>query len=69
MPELAYVLLINRANTGLIDSALPDSPVVPARPPGRGRRLAATALHRLATRLNGGEVPQLGYAQPRSVPS
>ena len=69
MPELAMILLVNRANTGLIDLALPNSPVVPDRPPGRVRLAVAAGLHRLATRLDGGTVPQLGYARVRSLSS
>ncbi|WP_250004302.1 hypothetical protein [Actinoplanes sp. M2I2] len=46
-------------------SALPNSPTVPERPPGRARRAAAAALHRLATRLDRGAVPKPAYrAQP-----
>jgi hypothetical protein len=69
MEQLAMILLVNRANTGLINSALPNSPVVPDRPPGRVRLAVAAGLHRLASRLDGGAVPQWGYARVRSLSS
>jgi hypothetical protein len=64
MQELGLVPLVNSASTSLDRSALPDSPVVPDRPPGRLRLLTAGALHRLATRLDRGHLPPLGYGRP-----
>jgi hypothetical protein len=64
MQELGLVPLVNGAATWVSYSALPDSPVVPDRPPGRLRLLTAGALHRLAIRLDGGRLTQLGYGRP-----
>lgn len=63
MLELGFIALVNNANTSLASSALPNSPVVPERPPGRLRLFTADALHRLATRLDRGQVPPLGYGR------
>jgi hypothetical protein len=64
MHHLGLIPLVNGAATRVIHSALPDSPVVPDRPPGRLRLLTAGALHRLAIRLDGGRPPQLNYGRP-----
>jgi hypothetical protein len=64
MQELGLIPLVNRVSTSLSHSALPDSPVVPARPPGRLRLLTADALHRLATHLDRGHLPPLRYRRP-----
>ena len=61
MQELALVPLVTATNVRLMNSALPDSPVAPQRPPGRARLAAAAALHRLATRLDPSSVPQPRY--------
>jgi hypothetical protein len=53
MQELGMLPLINGDATRVIHSALPDSPIVPERPPGRLRLRAAAALHGLAARLDG----------------
>jgi hypothetical protein len=55
MQALALVPVVKGATTRLMDSALPDSPVVAAPKPGRSRRLTARLLHRLANRLGGDE--------------
>lgn len=54
MQELILVQLATAAHVRLMNSALPDSPVVVQRPPGRARLAAAAALHRLAARLDRG---------------
>ena len=64
MQELGLTPLMNGAATSLSRSALPDSPVVADRPPGRLRLLAAGALHRLATRLDRGHPASLGGGRP-----
>ena len=46
--------MVEGPDTRLMRSALPCSPAVPDRPSGRLRLLAAAALHRLASRLDGG---------------
>jgi hypothetical protein len=61
MQELAIVPLVTAAHARTMNSALPDSPVIPERPPGRARLVAAAALHRLAARLDPGVVPQPRY--------
>lgn len=53
MQDLSLMPLACGAHTRVSHSALPNSPVVPDRPPGRLRRVTAGALHRLATRLDG----------------
>ncbi|MFI5894434.1 hypothetical protein ACIA5D_30465 [Actinoplanes sp. NPDC051513] len=58
MQELGMISLVNRTAGSLSQSALPNSPVVVERPPGRLRVLAAGALHRLADRLDGGRRPR-----------
>jgi hypothetical protein len=60
MQALGLVPLVKGAHTRLMRSALPGSPVVPDRPPGRLRVLAARSLRRLATRLD--------HGQPRPAP-
>jgi hypothetical protein len=62
MQELGLSPLVNGAFTSLSHSARPDSPVAPDRPPGRLRLLAADALHRLASRLDRGQLAPLGTA-------
>jgi len=64
MHELAMLPLIHRSATSISHSALPDSPVVPDRSPGRLRLTTAAALHRLATRLDQGRQPHLRYCRP-----
>lgn len=67
MPEMAPIPLVKGAHTRLMQSALPCSPVVLDRPPGRLRLLTARVLHRLATRLDRGLLGQAGdgrLAQP-----
>jgi hypothetical protein len=65
MQELGMIVLLRSgASTRISHSALPHSPVVPDRPPGRLRLHAAGALHRLADRLDRGRLPQLGYGRP-----
>ena len=64
MQELGLIPLVNGDNERFVRSALPDSPVVPDRGPGRLRLGAAGALHRLAFRLDGGRLPQFGYGRP-----
>jgi hypothetical protein len=58
MQELALVPLVTASHVRSMSSALPDSPVVAQRPPGRARLAAAAALHRLATHLDPSSVPQ-----------
>ncbi|MFC7274223.1 hypothetical protein ACFQS1_09550 [Paractinoplanes rhizophilus] len=53
MQELGLIALFSDAATKMSHSALPDSPVIPERPPGRLRVRTAGALHRLADRLDG----------------
>jgi hypothetical protein len=65
MEELGLVPLVNGVFARFGHSALPDSPVVPDRPPGRLRLLTAGALHRLAARLDGGRLPPLEYSWPQ----
>jgi hypothetical protein len=60
MQQLPMIPLVEGAHTRLMHSALPCSPVVPDRPPGRLRLLTAGALHRLAARLDRGQVTQAG---------
>jgi hypothetical protein len=64
MQELGMLALLNRMSTPVSHSALPDSPVVPDRPPSRLRLLAADALYRLANRLDRGRLPSLRYGRP-----
>jgi hypothetical protein len=61
MQDLTLMPLVSGVHTRISRSALPESPVVPDRPPGRLRLRAAGALHRLAARLDGGQLPQLDY--------
>jgi hypothetical protein len=60
MQELPLIPLVKGAGTRLMHSALPCSPVVRDRPPGRLRLLTAGVLHRLATRLDRGLATQAG---------
>lgn len=53
MQELGLIPLVNGDATRVMQSALPDSPIVADRPPGRLRQRTAGALHRLAFRLDG----------------
>ncbi|WP_067499006.1 hypothetical protein [Actinoplanes sp. TFC3] len=64
MYELALVPLVDGTSPRLMTSALPDSPVVAAPAPGRIRRLAAGALHRIATRLDGPGRPPVPRRRP-----
>jgi hypothetical protein len=61
MQELALVPLVIATDARRMKSALPHSPVVPERPPGRVRLTAAAALHRLAARLDPGSTTQPRY--------
>jgi hypothetical protein len=61
MQDLVVMPLVCGVHTRVSHSALPDSPVVPDRPPSRLRLLTAGALYRLAARLDGGQLPQLDY--------
>jgi hypothetical protein len=54
MQELPLIPLVKGAGTRLMHSALPCSPAVLDRPPGRLRLTVAGMLHRLATRLDKG---------------
>lgn len=54
MQELGVAMLIDKSLARASHSALPDSPVIPDRPPGRARLRTAQALHRLAARLERG---------------
>jgi hypothetical protein len=54
MHELPWLPLVQGADTRLMHSALPCSPTVLDRPPGRLRLLIAGVLHRLAGRLDRG---------------
>jgi hypothetical protein len=60
MTELPMIPLVKGANTRLMRSALPCSPVVPERPPGRLRLFGAETLRRLAARLDRGLSTQAG---------
>ena len=53
MQDLSVMPLACGLHTRVSHSALPDSPVVPDRRPGRLRRRSAGALRRLAARLDG----------------
>ena len=67
MHELALIPLILRADARERQSALPNSPVVPEPSPGRVRLSAAAALHRIASRLDGGRPSPGGYAGARVI--
>jgi len=54
MQDLIVMPLVSGVHTRVSHSALPGSPVVPDRRPGRLRLRTARALHRLATRLDAG---------------
>jgi hypothetical protein len=54
MQDLTVLPLASGVHTRVSHSALPESPVVPDRPPGRLRLRTAAALHSLAARLAGG---------------
>lgn len=60
MQELPLIPLVKGTHTRLMHSALPCSPTVPDRPPGRPQSLIARVLHRLATRLDRGLATQTG---------
>ncbi len=64
MYELFPLLILRDAATRVSHSALPHSPVITERPPGRARLLAAGALHGLATRLDRGHLPPLRHGHP-----
>ena len=64
MEALGLIPLVKDAAVKVSHSALPDSPVIPDRAPGRLRLHAASTLHRLADRLDRGRAPQLGYGRP-----
>ena len=53
MQDLIVMPLVSGVHTRVSHSALPASPVVPDRSPGRLRLLTAGALHRLAARFDG----------------
>ncbi len=55
MQALALVPVVTGTSTRLMNSALPDSPVVLPQGPGRVRLLTARILHRLACRIAGGD--------------
>jgi hypothetical protein len=59
MHDLSVMPLACGLHTRVSRSALPDSPVVPDRPPGRLRLRTADVLYRLAARLDGGRLPRL----------
>jgi hypothetical protein len=61
MQDLSVMPLVAGVHTRISHSALPDSPVVPDRPPGRLRLHLAGALFRLAAHLDGGRHPPPGY--------
>ena len=61
MQDLTVMPLACGLHTRISHSALPDSPLVPDRPPGRLRLRLAGALHRLAARLDGGPLGQPEY--------
>jgi hypothetical protein len=60
MQELGLIPLVNGDATRVSHSALPECPIAP----GRLRLLTPGALHRLAIRLDGGQLPPLGHARP-----
>ena len=62
MQDLVVMPLTCGAHTRVSRSALPDSPTVPDRPPGRIRLRTATGLRRLAARLDGRWLPPSEYA-------
>jgi len=64
MQALPMIPLVKGAHTRLMRSALPDSPVVPDRPPGRLRLLTAKTLRWLATRLDRGQLTPADLARP-----
>jgi hypothetical protein len=51
MQALGLVPTVTGATTRLMNSALPDSPVVVPRPPGRMRLRTARILHQVADRV------------------
>ncbi|XVV13282.1 hypothetical protein ACQP2X_02675 [Actinoplanes sp. CA-131856] len=57
MQELGLIALVIDADARTTRSALPDSPVVPERSPGRARLATAAGLRRLAARLDHGATP------------
>jgi hypothetical protein len=61
MQDLTLMPLVGGGHTRLSHSARPDSPVVPDRASGRLRRRTASALHRLAARLDGGRRARPNY--------
>jgi hypothetical protein len=61
MQDLVVMPLACGLDTRVSRSALPESPMVPDRPPGRVRLRTATALRRLAARLDGGRLPHSEY--------
>jgi hypothetical protein len=64
MQELSLIPMVKGTGSRLMHSALPCSPVVPDRPPGRLRLLLAGVLHRLAARLDRGLLTWAGDGRP-----
>jgi hypothetical protein len=65
MTDLNLLSVINGAPQSISRSALPDSPVVPDREPGRLRTATAAGLRRLATLVDGD--PQLDRGTRRRL--
>jgi hypothetical protein len=61
MQDLVAMPLACGVHTRISRSALPESPTVPDRPPGRLRLRTAATLRRLAGRLDGRRVQQPEY--------
>jgi len=64
---LALITVVNGETRRLMNSALPDSPIVPVPPPSPRRQAAASLLRRLADRL--AEPPRPMPAGVLSAPS
>jgi hypothetical protein len=62
MTDMNLYSVINGAATKVSHSALPDSPVIPDRPPGRLRVRAAHVLRSVAATLDG-EITLLSTAK------
>lgn len=61
MQALGLVPMVTGATTRLMNSALPDSPVVAPRPPSSVRLRFAWILHRVADRVARSDDPSLRY--------